>query len=52
MKVLKIDTNSECVGNGWKDKNIGICAPVGLNKAQQGKQISLKSKSKHKLCGY
>lgn len=45
MKVLKIDTNSKCVGNAWKDKNIGICVPIGLNMIHQEKQISLKSKN-------
>lgn len=44
MKVLEIDTNSKCVGNAWKDKNTGICVPIGLNKTHQEKQISLKSK--------
>lgn len=44
-EVLKIDTNSKCLGNDWKDKNIGICMPIGLNKTHQEKQISLKSKT-------
>lgn len=46
---MEIDTNSKGVGNAWKDKNIGICVPIGLNKALQEKQISLKSKNKHKI---
>lgn len=50
MKVLKIDTNSKCVGNAWEDKNIGIYVSIGLNKIDQEKQIILKSKSKHKIC--
>lgn len=49
MKVMKIDTNSKCVGNAWKDKNIGICVPIGLNKTHQEKQISLKSKNRHNI---
>ena len=32
MKLLKIDTDSECTGNAWEDKNIGIGVPIGLNK--------------------
>lgn len=52
MKVLKIDTNSKCVGNASKDKNTGICVPVGLNKTHQETQISLKSKNKHKICSH
>lgn len=30
MKVLKIDTNSKCIGNAHKDTNIGICVPIVL----------------------
>lgn len=45
MKVMKIDTNSKCVGNAWKDKSIGMCVPIGLNKTHQEKQISLKTKT-------
>lgn len=39
MKLLKIDTNSKCIGNVWKDKNIGICVSIGLNNIHQEKQI-------------
>lgn len=46
---MKIDTNSKRAGNAWKDKNIGRCVPIGLNKTHQEKQISLKSKTKHKI---
>lgn len=37
MMIMKIDTNSKCVGNAWKDKNIGIYVPNGLNKTYQEK---------------
>lgn len=49
MKVMKIDTNSKCVRNAWKDKNTGMCVPIGLKKTHQEKQISLKSKNRHKI---
>lgn len=52
MKLLKIDTNSKHIASAWKDKNIGKYVPVGLNKTHQEKQISLKSKSKHKICSH
>lgn len=45
MNVLKIDTNSKCIGNASKDKNIGICVAIGLNKMHEEKQIRLRAKA-------